>query len=138
MHDESGALLVRPLTRLPLRDFSGKVTGTFVPLANGSQVRALVGNLDLTNARWTQHFLTLSLETGGAWFHLARYHDSDFSDRGPQALAAFLRLDLNDVFPISYDIRSLVRDPLGVGAGTIVADPPERLSRSELIALAIP
>ena len=32
-----------------------------------------VGNIDLTSTRRTQHFLTLSIESEGRWFHLARY-----------------------------------------------------------------
>jgi hypothetical protein len=69
---------------------------------------------------------------------LARYHDFDYSERGPRALAEFLGLDLSQVFPITYDLREYaVGDPLAL-AGTIVANPVDQLSRSEIIALAIP
>lgn len=135
--DRTGALLVRPV-KGPVRNFSGKLIGTFVTLANGDRVRALLGNLDPTNARLTQHFLTLSIARGGVWFHLARYHDHDFRKRGPRALATFLGLGVKDVFPISYDVRTHARGPRRVAAGTIAAKPPEKLRRSELIELAVP
>jgi hypothetical protein len=128
---------VRPVRAAHVRDFSGRLVATFVTLANGTRQRAMLANLDLTNARATQHFLTLSVESGGAWFHLARYHDFDYDVKGPAGLAAFLRLDVDDVFPIAYDLSALVADPRANASGKLLEAPSERLSASELIALAV-
>jgi hypothetical protein len=130
--------IVRPVARTPVRDLSGKLVGTFVVLADGTRRRALLGNIDVASARLTQHFLTLSIESGGTWFHLARYHDLDYTKRGPKALSAFLGLPLNQVFPISYDIRAIVKNASSAASGVIPAKPLEKLSRSKLIALAVP
>ena len=46
----------------------------------------LIGNIDVKNPRLTEHFLTLSIEQGGKWFALTRYHVYDCSDQGPEAL----------------------------------------------------
>jgi hypothetical protein len=129
---------VRPVKTARFRDFSGKLIGTHVTLANGARVRAMLGNVNITNARSTQHFLTLSIESAGVWFHLSRYHDFDYATQGPDALAAFLGLDVADVFPIAYDLREFAKDAPASASGSVVAEPREKLSRSELIALAIP
>jgi hypothetical protein len=141
--DEEGAperdeTWVRPVRTAHLRDLSGKLVGTFVTLANGTRQRAILGNVDLTNARSTQHFVTLSVESDGAWFHLARYHDLDYDVNGPAGLSAFLALDVEEVFPIAYDLSALVADPKANASGKLLAVPSERLSASELIALAVP
>ena len=69
---------------------------------------------------------------------MARYHDFDASERGPQVLAAFLGLPIKEVFPISYDIS---RFSLGASAalvGTIEQEPREKLTRAQIIGLAVP
>jgi hypothetical protein len=129
---------VRPVKTARLRDLSGKLIGTYVTLANGARLRAMLGNVDVTNPRSTQHFLALSVESAGIWFHLARYHDVDYDARGPGALAAFLGLEVGDVFPIAYDLREFAKDSLAGVSGSVVAEPREKLSSSELIALAVP
>jgi len=129
---------VRPIKRIPVTSLTGKEVGTEVTLANGDRVWALIGNVDSANPRLTTHFLTLSVERDGSWFHLARYHDFDADKRGPIQLAAFLGLAVHDVFPISYDLRSYVKGASAALHSTIPAEPVERLSRAEVIALAVP
>lgn len=131
-------LRVRAVRTLPVKSLGGKIVGTQVRLANGSEVWAMLGNIDTSNMRLTEHFLTVSVERDGEWFHLARYHDHDFRSRGPSQLARFLRLRREDVFPISFDIRAYVEGkPRGL-AGTIPLEPRKKLSRDEVIALAVP
>jgi hypothetical protein len=120
---------------LPSESLDDKLIGTRVRLANGSQVWALIGNFNVTNRRATQHFLTLSIERSGKWFYLARYHDIGFPAEGPEALARFLDLHVDDVFPISLDVRRYVRgDPAALTA-IVLKEPRERLTREELWAL---
>src|SRR5947199_6129775 len=88
--DEIGETMVRPVEKLPVESLDNIELGTQVRLANGSKVWAIVGNFDVTNPRATGHFLFLSIERGGKWFHLARYHDVDFASGSPEALARFL------------------------------------------------
>lgn len=107
-------------------------------LANGNRVWALIGNLDTKNARMNEHFLTLSVVHNGKWFDLARYHDHDYVDHGPDALAHFLGLSIDDVFPISYDVRRYAKGEAEALAGTVQKKPRVRLSRAEIIAMAVP
>jgi hypothetical protein len=130
--------VVRPVKRLPVKNLTGKVVATKVRLANGSLVWALVGNVDIGNPRLTEHFLTLSIEKDGRWFALSRYHDFDYSERGPEALAKFLDLPVNEVFPISYDIAQYVKGVSAALSGAILKEPHEKLTRAEIIALAVP
>jgi hypothetical protein len=128
----------RPVTGIPVDSVAGSVVGTQVRLANGSQVWALIGNVDLRSARLTEHFLTLSVETGGTWFNLARYFDADYAERGPEALAQFLNLPVDQVFPIAYDIRAYAQGDQEALCGLVSQEPRERLSRAEIIAMAVP
>jgi len=129
---------VQPIKRLPVANLAGKVVGCPVQLANGESCWGLLGNLHANNTKLNQHFLTLSLERKGRWFHLARYHDFDYDDRGPEALARFLGLGVDDVFPILYDVRKYVRGNPAALAGNVLKEPSIRLTREEIIALAVP
>jgi hypothetical protein len=129
---------VQPVRRLPVSSLSGKMVATEVTLANGKRVWALIGNVDVNDPRLTQHFLTLSIERDGRWFRLARYHDHDYSTHGPEALASFLALPVDVVFPIAYDVRQYSRGKPAALAGEVHKEPRERLTRSQLIALAVP
>ena len=133
--DEPDETYVRPLKRVPVANLQGKLIGTEVTLANGQQAWALIGNVDPMKPRQTQHFITLSIERRGEWFHLARYHDFDAKTKGPKALAAFLDLPVNEVFPISYDLRRYGKGDPAALSGQMPKKPQERLSRSKVIAL---
>lgn len=136
--DGDNEAFVRPVRRLPVARLAGKVVGTRVRLANGTDAWGLLGNIDESNARLTEHFLTLSIFHDGRWFTLARYHDFDDGQSGPDALARFLGLPVDEVFPIAYNIRPYVKGDPSALAGLIPKEPRERLSRAELIALAVP
>lgn len=137
-HEGEDETYVRPVKRTPVVSLAGKLVGAQVLLANGERVWALIGNVDPNNSRMTEHFLTLSVERKGEWFGLARYHDFDFAERGPEALAKFLDLTVDSVFPIAYDIRQVVKGDPAALEGNILKEPRERLSRSEIIAMAVP
>lgn len=136
--DAAGETLVRPVRRLPVTRLAGKVIGTQIRLANGSLHWALLGNMAENNARLNEHFLTLSVFHSNRRFTLARYHDLDYSENGPDALADFLSLPLEEIFPIAYDLRSIVKADERAIVGLIQKEPIERLSRAEIIALAVP
>lgn len=133
--DELGEMMMQPVETLPVESLDNRLVGTQVHLANGSQVWALIGNFNVTNPRDTQHFLTLSIVRNGKWFHLARYHDIRSAVEGPEALARFLGLHVDDVFPISVDVRRYVRgDPKALTA-IALKEPQEKLTDEELMAL---
>jgi hypothetical protein len=68
----------------------------------------------------------------------ARYHDLDHDKRGPEPLAEALDLALDEVFPIHDDIgKEVSRAAVDAIRGTVHAVPLERLSRAELIKLAV-
>jgi hypothetical protein len=84
-----------------------------------------------------EHLLTLSIEHAGKWFDLARYHDPDYTTRSPEALARFLGLAVDEIFPISFDLRPYVEGDPAVLQGSVLREPRERLSRDEIIAMAL-
>jgi hypothetical protein len=137
-HEETSETLVRPVKKTPVKTLTGRLVGTRVRLANSSEIWALIGNVDLANYRLTQHFLTLSVLRRGRWFTMARYHDFDSRDRGPPALATFLGLRVDEIFPIVYDIRSVCLGDPAVLVGAIRKEPLEKLTRAQIVALAVP
>jgi len=135
--DASGETAIRPVKRLPVRNLNGKVAGIQVRLANGDHVWGLIGNVDVFHPRLTEHFLTLSVLKNDRCFTLARYHDIDCRESGPHALASFLGMNIDDVFPISYDLSQITGGDPRALVGTIPKEPRERLTRAEIIALAV-
>jgi len=131
-------ITVRPLKKGPAANLTGKLVGTQVSLANGARFWALIGNVDVASPRLTTHFITISLEREGRWFHLARYHDFDVAERGPKQLAAFLGFSVDEVFPIAYDLSAYAKGDPQVLKGTVPIKPDEVLTRDEIIALAVP
>lgn len=135
--DEGDETAVRPVNRLPVSSLMGRIVGTRVRLANGSSVCAIIGNLDTKNAQMNEHFVLLSLERRGKWFQLERYFDFKYREHGPEALARFLGLSVDAVFPISYDVRKYAKGEANALAGTVLRKPGVRLTRAKLTALAV-
>ena len=136
--DDPAETCVAPVVSLPVTSITGMLVGSPVQLASGKKVMALLGNLDSESIRHTQHFLTISIfRDDGALFHMARYHDFDANERGPDAMAAFLNMQKEEIFPILWDVRHLVTGGTTFLHGMIYETPTERLSRSEIIALAV-
>lgn len=133
--NEADEAAVRPIERLPISTLSGKIAGTRISLANGERLWATLGNLDAQNAEMNEHFVALAIERGGRWFHLARYHDPGYSQSGPKALARFLGLAVDEVFPISYDVREYVKGNPPALAGSILKEPRVRLTDSQIMAM---
>jgi hypothetical protein len=135
--EHGGETIVEPAGPVPLPSLVGVVIGTPVELAGGSRSWAVIGNVDAGNPRRTEQFIAVSIEREGRWFSLARYHDFDYDSRGPQALADFLGLSMDDVFPISYDLTAYAIGSPESLAGTIPREPRVRLSRTALSQLAV-
>lgn len=116
-----------PLSRVPVKTLSGKLAATKLGLASGAEVWCLAGNLGV-DERKNQQFATFAFHREGQWFPLARYHDFDYDERGPQQLAAFLGLAVGEVFPFTYDVRALVQGGPPALRGRVAIEPPERLN----------
>lgn len=138
VNSDSDELLISPVKKYPVKDLAGKLVATQVRLANGNLVWGILGNIDQSNPKLTQHFLTISFFHKNEWFTLARYHDFDFNENGPEKLSEFLSLSKNSIFPISYDIRDAVEGAPEFLKGEIPSEPVEVLTRAQIIALAVP
>jgi hypothetical protein len=135
--DELGETCVRAIQQLPVQDLSGMLVGTQVCLANGTRKWALLGNIHVNDPRLNELFLAASIEQEGKWFHLARYFDTGYSTtRGPVGLSQFLGLQVEEIFPITFDLRPYCEGDPTVLAGSIQKEPREQLPRNEIIALA--
>ena len=56
--DESSETVVCPVPDLPVDHLDGRLVGTFLRLANGSEVHGFLGNLDLVESEWNEHFIS--------------------------------------------------------------------------------
>jgi hypothetical protein len=128
---------MRPVAELPVTSLAGRVVGAQLTLANGQQVFGVLGNIDLADPVSTEHFLTVTVFHRGGRFDLARYHDADYERRDEVALAAFLGLPVDSVFPIRYDITGVAAGNSDCLRRSIPAAPMSRLSKEELIGLAL-
>lgn len=134
---KAGETRVRPVRDLPVKSLMFRFVGTQVRLANGSHVWANIFNVEPSDPRRTEQFLTLTVYKDTKRFVLSRYFDFDFAESGPESLASFLGLPLNEVFPISYDITHHVVGNSAALSGVITKDPRERLTEKEIIALIL-
>jgi hypothetical protein len=138
-HDEEGKSgrddLMSPVTKLPVIHLKNKIIGVKVQLANGQMVWARFSNVHVGYARRSDQFLGCSLEKNGKWFFLARYFDPMYRRQGPEDVAKFLGLPVDEVFPISYDLRPYVKGDEPPVWGVIPKEPRERLSSAERNAL---
>jgi hypothetical protein len=134
--DSIGETTVHPVEQLPVGNLNNKIVGTQVELANRVHVWAMISNVDTRNPRSTEHFLTISIERNRQWFNLARYHDVNYAEKGPEALAQFLHLPIGEVFPIAYDITQCATGDPAALTGKILKEPRERLSQAQLITMA--
>lgn len=125
-----------PIKQLPVDHLNGRVVACEMTLANGNQIIGSISNIDVRNLRATQQFLFVVIHKDDKKFPLARYFDSD-PKHSPAELAKFLKLSINDVFPISYDISKFVKAPMDIVKGQIPAVPYEKLSREELLQLTM-
>lgn len=138
--NEADEVSVFPVTQLPVSDLGLRTIGTRVKLANGNLFWAMILYLDTKSARKNEQFITLRIEKDGEWFWLSRYWDVDYeySKTGPGGLAKFLGLSVDEVFPISYDVREFVVGDPAVVVGTVSKEPRERLPVDEIIRMAVP
>lgn len=136
--DKSGKIFIAPIKRTPVSSLNNKVVAAQLILANGNKVWSIVSNIDLENPDLTKHFIAFSILNNKKWFPLARYHDYDYDQRGPEQLATFLGLSVDDVYPFFYDISAHVKGNSQVLKGSIPKEPTIKLSRAEIIALAVP
>jgi hypothetical protein len=128
---------MRPVAELPVASLGSRVVGAQLILTNGQQVFGMIGNIELADPVSTEHFLTITIFHHGERFDLARYHDVDYEQRSASALANFLGLPQNSVFPIHFDISDVAIGSPDCLRRSISAIPTSRLSHDDLIALAL-
>lgn len=129
---------VFPVTELPAVDLTLRLVGTPVRLANGQSVWAILSYLDTEDPRKSEQFLALRVEKDGNWWDLARYWDPYYESSGPEALARFLGLTVDEIFPIAYDVTKYVKGKPSALIGLVLKEPRERLSEDEIIRSAVP
>ncbi len=129
---------VRPVGQLPISNADNRVIGTTVRFAGSREVCATLANLDASHPEKTRQFLVLGVfgQDDGP-FILARYFDAWYDRAGPEALANFIGMSVEDIFPIAYDVSSLVTGNPLCTRGLITLEPEHRLTRKEMMKLVL-
>lgn len=130
-------LEIEPVLEAKDVDLSGLIFGTQVRFSDGTVVWALLQNVRRAGKAFNDHFLTLTVNHAGEWFPLARYHDINQEKYGPLALARFVGKPLDHIFPISFDLRSLLGEDSKHLVGVVHEEPAEKLTRDKLIDLSL-
>ena len=130
-------LTLRPVRRLPVTDLENRLVGVQLRLADGSVHWGLLSNISLDAPDVTPHFLTVSVWCGDRWFPLARYHDGARDEFGLAQLAETLEKRCQQCSRSPMTSARSRRSMSVRWCGVIDAEPSARLSRTELIALAV-
>ena len=135
-----------PVKKLPVTTLSNCGCKANATLACGRKVDAMVWSVDLKSIRQTQQFIAISFWFKTKRWNLSRYYELErpFVDEkgfrethAPADLALKLGLEINEVFPISYDLsRYAVGIPETV-RGQILVEPIEKLDLKQRIALSL-
>ena len=133
----AGDTAMRPVEKLPVDRFEGRLFGTIVTLADGSHLPAAISDLAFGPKKYRHHFRSLTLFAKGRRFHLAKYFQVWYDDEGPDALAAFLKKKRADVFPISYDLSTLARGPADVVRGVFETKISNPMPRDQLMKILV-
>ncbi len=124
---------VVPVETLPPRSFESLVIGAEVQLADESWVWALLQNFSLSGAAVNDHFLNLTFDIQGSWFVLARYHDPWIESHGPQKLAQLLNRNLEQIFPIRFDLRKTLKSLDSAFVSEVKMEPDVELTRDQVM-----
>jgi hypothetical protein len=131
-----GESIVEEVREDVITHLNNRILGTHVMLHNSRLEFCALERLDLDNSLLTEHFLGASFYRNGAWFHLRRYHDFDYDKWGPEQLALFLGLNVDDIFPMKYDLSRVACLKSNL-VGFIQKRPPGILDKDDLIQLAL-
>jgi hypothetical protein len=133
--DSQDDTLMRPVEPLPTDTLDGCVVGCKVKFADGGSVWAGLSNIDVSSKMSTEQFLVACFFLGEERIWLARYHDVDYRRNGPEHLAQSFGKNIEDVFPVSYDLTPYVIGDESVLKGVIEQVPRYKLSDAQLSEL---
>lgn len=137
-HVSDDETYLRPYLDLPITDFGNRIVGTTATIANGDRVPIILQNVDLRSPYRTEHLASITMfNDQGKAFPLARYHDIALDTYGPERLAAFMGLSVNEIFPIEYDISELAIGDRDSVCRVVRLAPRRKLSRSEILEMII-
>ncbi len=133
----AGETAMRPVEKLPVERFDGRLFGTVVTLADGSKYPATISGLGFGPKRYRHHFRSLTLFAKGKRFHLAKYFQLWYDSEGPDALAAFLKKTKKEVFPIGYDLSDVSKGPGDIVKGFFEAEISDPLPQDRLMKILV-
>ncbi len=126
-----------PVKRLPVESLDNRLVGTILKLANGQAVRGTLGNISLRNARATRQFIDVEISHNGKSYQLQRAAAPMTPYLNAQGLAEALRLRIEQVFPITYDLSDVAVGDPKIIKGSIEAELPENLSPDDRMKLIL-
>lgn len=138
---DDGVLRLKPVKAgRTAKKFHARDVGAMVELADGSRMPALIEGISLDVPEFSRHNrqLILWIEDHG-WFALAQYfvNDDVQAERGPHVLCGLLKKDVEQVFPIRFDISARSDIPAACLAGAFEPAPAWGLPQEEVMGLLV-
>jgi len=122
---------------VPVSSLGGRLVGALVTLANGTRVFAMFYNLRFDDSDAAVIFLGVAIWNGSAWVHLPR--PCDFGDIADdlQTAAKELGLALSEIYPLRFDLRSVLENDSPGLVRCLDLPVKTTLSMDELVAMAL-
>ena len=137
---KDGRLWVKPIKTNKTKKFSGRIAGCEVTLADGTGNSAFIEGIDIETPEFSRHNRELILWIPKlGWFRLAQYFDSNEikAIRGDEVLCDALGKSLDEVFPISFDLRDRSSIDSHCLTGTFEHNPSWGLSGAEVMQILV-
>ena len=137
---KDGRLWVKPIKTNETKKFSGRIAGCEVTLADGTQNSAFIEGIDIETPKFSKHHRTLILWIpASGWFQLAKYYSNDELKAicGDEVLCNVLGKSLDEVFPISFDLRDRSSIDSPCLTGTFEHNPSWGLSGAEVMQILV-
>ncbi|MCX7112818.1 MAG: hypothetical protein NTX45_22405 [Proteobacteria bacterium] len=137
---KDGRLWVKPVKAKKIKKFTGRIVASKVILADNSYCSALILGINIETPEFSRHNRELILWIPKlGWFRLAQYFDSNEikAIRGDDVLCDALEKSLDQVFPISFDLRDRSSIDSPCLTGTFEHDPSWGLSGAEVMQILV-
>jgi hypothetical protein len=127
---------LKPVVKYPVADLGNRILGLKCILANGDEKHCTLSNVELSDPVKNEHFLFISIFINGKYVSKPRYFDISYN-REMSSLVSVMKLSMDEIFPIRWDVSAFVSNKSKVKNGVIRDKPDILLTNAQIIDLAV-
>jgi hypothetical protein len=124
-----------PITDYPVSYLEGRIIGIPCQLHNGKSINCILQSVEIGSPHKTEQFLNLYAIIGVRKIRLLRYFDVGASDDPGKDFASEISVNVDEVFPIKWDVQKHVTKGLNGRSGLITRFPTRRLDEQQRMNL---